>query len=237
MSRAFIESDQSKHCLFVCRIAAASFHRAGCEKFLPKQLNVTNRIRVCLVFCAFSRLFVNVWKCWCVSVFVCEHAGVVGVHMCVTMIATLHSGKTNTSRDPYIHWQGSFINQTAVHLSTHSIFFPPAWDYKVVSLCQESSRCSAKGGRRVCVRKYVTLESNGWGWEGEEMGRKWSESLRNSGRLTFYETAVLSQVLVLSIYVPPLLSCISHYLVPRDQQQAGVSVSCGGKHSYTQLHS
>lgn len=60
-----------------------------------------------------------------------------------------------------------------------------------------------------------------------EMGRKWSESPRNSGRLTFYKTAVLSQVLVLSIYVAFfffLFSCISHYLVPRDQQQAGVSV-------------
>lgn len=52
-------------------------------------------------------------------------AGVVGVHMCVTMIATLSSRKTNTSRDPYIHWRGSFINQTAVHLSTHSIFSFP----------------------------------------------------------------------------------------------------------------
>lgn len=34
-----------------------------------------------------------------------------------------------------------------------------------------------------------------------EMGRKWSKSPSNSGRLTFYKTAVLSQVLVLSIYV------------------------------------
>lgn len=53
-----------------------------------------------------------------------------------------------------------------------------------------------------------------------EMGRKWSKSPSNSGRLTFYKTAVLSQVLVLSIYVALFSSCISHYLVPRDQQQA-----------------
>lgn len=42
----------------------------------------------------------------------------------------------------------------------------------------------------------------------------------NSGRLTFYETAVLSQVLVLSQSTALFFSCISHYLVPRDQQQA-----------------
>lgn len=169
MSRAFIESDHSKHCLFVCKIAAVSFHQAGCEK-QPE----CNQFDLCLFSCCFFSLFETVCQCLevlvCKCVFVCVHVGVAGVHMCVTMIATLHSGKTNTSRDPYIHSRGSFINQTAVHLSTHSIFFfffPPAWDYKVVRLCQESSRCSAKGGRAVCVRKYVTLESNGWGWEGE----------------------------------------------------------------------
>lgn len=53
-----------------------------------------------------------------------------------------------------------------------------------------------------------------------EMGRKWSKSPSNSGRLTFYKTAVLSQVLVLSIHVALFSSGISHYLVPRDQQQA-----------------
>lgn len=41
-----------------------------------------------------------------------------------------------------------------------------------------------------------------------EMGRKWSESPRNSGRLTFYKTAVLSQVLVLSIYVAFFLALV-----------------------------
>lgn len=40
------------------------------------------------------------------------------------------------------------------------------------------------------------------------MGRKWSESPRNSGRLTFYKTAVLSQVLVLSIYVAFFLALV-----------------------------
>lgn len=89
--------------------------------------------------------------------------------MCVTMIATLHSGKTNTSRDPYIHSQGSFINQTAVHLSTHSIFFP-TWDYKVVRLCQESSRCSAKGVRAMCVRKKARIRD--FGVKREGMGRR-----------------------------------------------------------------
>lgn len=80
-------------------------------------------------FCLFFFLFETVYQCLevlvCKCVFVCVHVGVAGVHMCVTMIATLHSGKTNTSRDPYIHSWGSFINQTAVHLSTHSIFFFP----------------------------------------------------------------------------------------------------------------
>lgn len=132
--------------------------------------------------------------------------------MCVTMIATLHSGKNKHLKRPiYIHLQGSFINRSAVHLSTHSIFFPSTWDYKVVGLCQESSRCSAEGVRAMCVRtrpNYVTLESSGWGWETERIwgggvvkprGRKCTERPRSSGRLTFYKTAVLSQVLVLSV--------------------------------------
>lgn len=46
--------------------------------------------------------------------------------------------------------------------------------------------------------------------EGGLRGRKWSERPRSSGRLTFYKTAVLSQVLVLSIsaalfFNPPFL--------------------------------
>lgn len=50
-------------------------------------------------------------------------------------------------------------------------FFPsPAWDYKVVGPCQESSRCSQEGVRAARVRKYVTLESNGWEGEGRWAG-------------------------------------------------------------------
>lgn len=54
-----------------------------------------------------------------------------------------------------------------------------------------------------------------------EMGRKRSESPRSSGRLTFYKTAVLSQVLVLSAQ---FFFSLSHYLVPRDRQQARLGV-------------
>lgn len=96
------------------------------KRVVRNSLNVTNSIYVCFPVVFFS-LFETVCQCLevlvCKCVFVCVHVGVAGVHMCVTMIATLHSGKTNTSRDPYIHSRGSFINQTAVHLSTHSIFF------------------------------------------------------------------------------------------------------------------
>lgn len=54
-----------------------------------------------------------------------------------------------------------------------------------------------------------------------EMGRKWRKSPSSSGRLTFQQTAVLSQVLVLSVHAPLFFfSCISHYLVPGDEQQA-----------------
>lgn len=64
------------------------------------------------------------------------------------------------------------------------------------------------------------------GLESERAGNGERESPRNSGRLTFYKTAVLSQVLVLSISAapPPLFFCISHYLVPWDREQDGVSV-------------
>lgn len=63
-----------------------------------------------------------------------------------------------------------------------------------------------------------------------EMGRKWSKSPSNSGRLTFYKTAVLSQVLVLSIYVAlffllALVIIWSHGISNRLR----VSVSCGRK--------
>lgn len=47
--------------------------------------------------------------------------------------------------------------------------------------------------------------------------RKWS-----GGRLTFYKTAVLSQVLVLSIFL--VSPRISHYLVPAGQQQDEVAI-------------
>lgn len=50
---------------------------------------------------------------------------------------------------------------------------------------------------------------------------------RNSGRVTFYKTAVLSQVPVLSKSEAAFLFFlvhISHYLVPWDEERAGVSV-------------
>lgn len=69
----------------------------------------------------------------------------------------------------------------------------------------------------------MTLESDGWESEAGngEMGP------RNSGRVTFYKTAALSQVPVLSRSLS--FSRVSHYLVPRDRERAGPSVSCGRK--------
>lgn len=194
------------------------------------------------------RLFETV--CQCLEVLVCECVCVLEggreggqVHMCVTMIATLHSGKTNTSRDPYIHSQGSFINQAAVHLSTHSIFLffssSSAWDYKVVRLCQESSRCSAKGARAMCVRK---KSLNTWLWSragwggGKDKGGRWDsnprgpETERERARGTVGDWPFTRQLFSLrclfSAYLqpPPLFFCISHYLVPWDREQDGVSV-------------
>lgn len=40
-------------------------------------------------------------------------------------------------------------------------FFFSTWDYKVVGLCQESSRCSAKGVRAMCVRKKAQIRDSG----------------------------------------------------------------------------
>lgn len=96
-----------------------------------------------------------------------------GLHMCVTMIATLH-GEKQTPQETHIYpLAGKFYKPERSTFIRPLLFFfspPPfsARDYKVVRLCQESSRCSAKGVRAMCVRKkpnYVTLESNGWGWE------------------------------------------------------------------------
>lgn len=194
------------------------------------------------------RLFETV--CQCLEVLVCECVCVLEggreggkVHMCVTMIATLHSGKTNTSRDPYIHSQGSFINQAAVHLSTHSIFLffssSSAWDYKVVRLCQESSRCSAKGARAMCVRK-KSLNTWLWsraGWGGGKDkggdGTRIREGRKRREREPEeqWETDLLQDSCSLSgacsqhiCSPPPLFFCISHYLVPWDREQDGVSV-------------
>lgn len=73
MSRAFIESDRSKHCLFVCRIAAALFffccvfRQMGYEKFSPQSKSDCNQLDLCL-FYAFSRLSVFRSACVCVCV-------------------------------------------------------------------------------------------------------------------------------------------------------------------------
>lgn len=84
-------------------------------------------------------------------------------------------GKNKHLKRPIYPLAGKFYKpgcSTFIH-PLHFPFFSSssAWDYKVVRLCQESSRCSAKGARAMCVRKkkpkYVTLESSGLGgWEG-----------------------------------------------------------------------
>lgn len=72
----------------------------------------------------------------------------------------------------------------------------------------------------------MTLESNGWESEAGNGGT----GPRNSGRVTFYKTAALSQVPVLSrFFFSSFFSRVSHYLVPRDREPAGLSVSCGRK--------
>lgn len=84
--------------------------------------------------------------------------------MCATLIATLHSGKTNTSRDPYISSRGEVsTNQSEVHLSTHCIFSLHGitrW-----SGSAKNPLGAARREREQRVRekkpKYVTLESNG----------------------------------------------------------------------------
>lgn len=62
-----------------------------------------------------------------------------------------------------------------------------------------------------------------------EMGRKWRKSPSNSGRLTFQQTAVPSQVLVLSVHAllffPALVIIWSRGISSRPR----VSVSCGRK--------
>lgn len=147
----------------------------------------------------------------------------------------MHNGDSYTTlgenkhlkRTVYIHSQGSFINQTAVDLSTHSISFLSTRDYKVVRLCQESSRCSAKGVRAMCVRKntkYVTVESNGWGWvgrRGEMAGNGEREAEEQWETDLLPDSCSLSGACSQQICSP---FCISHYLVPQDPEQDGVSV-------------
>lgn len=128
------------------------------------------------------RLFETVCRCLEVLVYVCALRGRVGVHMCATMIATPHLGKTNTSRDPYISSCREVL-QTGV-----KYIYPPTAFFFLYGITRWS--CSAKNPlgavQRECEPcvwerkpKYVTLESNGWGWESEGRGvlklrgRKW----------------------------------------------------------------
>lgn len=142
--------------------------------------------------------------------------GAAGVHMCATMIATLHSRKTNTSREPYIHWRGSFINQTAVHLSTHSSCSFPCLGLQGGPALPRILEVQREGSEPEKIRDSGVKRVGRRG----ETGRKW----RNSGRLTFQRTAVLSQVLVLSehalLFFLFFFPCVSHDLVPGEQQQA-----------------
>lgn len=112
------------------------------------------------------RLFETVCQCLEVLMYVCALRGRVGVHMCATMIATPHLGKTNTSRDPYISSCREVLQTGVKYIYPPTAFFFPIWDYKVVRLCQESSRCSAEGVRAVCVRKKAKICDSRVKWVG-----------------------------------------------------------------------
>lgn len=83
-----------------------------------------------------------------------------GVHMCVTMIATLHSGKNKHLKRAIYPLAGKFYKPDCSTF-IHPLHFFSAWDYKVVRLCQESSRCSAKGVRAMCVREKAKIRDFG----------------------------------------------------------------------------
>jgi len=129
-------------------------------------------------------------------------------------------GKKQTPQETHIYPLTGKFYKPECSAFIHPLHFFPTWDYKVVSLCQESSRCSAKGVRAMCVRKKGKIRDFGVkrvgvGKRGERgvlklRGRKWRERPRNSGRVTFYKTAVLSQVPVLSKSVALFFS-FSHY--------------------------
>lgn len=77
------------------------------------------------VFC----LFETVCQCLevlvrkCVFVSMCKLGGGRGAHVRSYDSYTTLGKNKHLKRPIYIHSQGSFINQTAAHLSTHSIFF------------------------------------------------------------------------------------------------------------------
>lgn len=129
------------------------------RNFSPKQPKC-NHFDSCLFF-AFLRLSMFRSACVCVRSWRKGR----GPHVCNDDSYTAFGKNKHLKRPIYIQLQGSFTNQSEVHLSTHCIFFP-IWDYKVVRLCQESSRCSAEGVRAVCVRKKAKICDSRVKWVG-----------------------------------------------------------------------
>lgn len=145
MSRAFIESDHSKHCLFVW---------FAVKKFSPTEILMF----VVSFFGAFCETVCQCLEVLAVAVaVVAAAAAVVWVHMCVAVIAPLHSGRNKTQRK-----QTPQESHTSTGRGKFSkperggAFIRPLLLPGITRWCQESSRCSADGreerrreGRRV----------------------------------------------------------------------------------------
>lgn len=132
--------------------------------------------------------------CQCLEVLVCEcvcmleggRGGGEGPHVRNNDSYTT-LGKNKHLKRPIYPLAGKFYKpgcSTFIHpLHFLFFFFSPssAWDYKVVRLCQESSRCSAKGARAMCVRKKslnTWLWSQAGGGVGRIEGRRWDSRPR-----------------------------------------------------------
>lgn len=155
------------------------------RNFSPKNSpNVTNSIYVC--FSPF-RDCLSMFRSACVWVCVRvggREGGREGPHVRNNDSYTT-LGKNKHLKRPIYSLAGKFYKpgcSTFIH-PLHFPFFSSssAWDYKVVRLCQESSRCSAKGARAMCVRK---KSLNTWLWSragwggGKDKGGRWDSNPR-----------------------------------------------------------